>query len=141
MAQSIQEHAVALAVHLLTRQDGAEGGDQGGDTITVPLEGTAGHCAGSNDYDGRIGVRISAIFVILVTSLFGQQTLISVNVAAVLTGRCRHMVPRLRKATPRSRCTGMGLLHRKILRFRCYYCDGFHPCKFLYEWFHLPCDL
>jgi zinc transporter 1/2/3 len=29
-------------------------------------------CSGSNDYDGRMGVRISAIFVILVGSLWGK---------------------------------------------------------------------
>lgn len=28
-------------------------------------------CDGGNDYDGRVGVRISAIFVILVGSSFG----------------------------------------------------------------------
>jgi zinc transporter 1/2/3 len=28
-------------------------------------------CSGSNDYDGRMGIRISAIFVILVGSTFG----------------------------------------------------------------------
>lgn len=29
-------------------------------------------CNGSNDYDGRMGVRISSIFVILVGSLWGK---------------------------------------------------------------------
>jgi zinc transporter 1/2/3 len=28
-------------------------------------------CSGSNDYDGRMGIRISAIFVILAGSTFG----------------------------------------------------------------------
>lgn len=28
-------------------------------------------CAASNDYDGRMGTRISSIFVILVASTFG----------------------------------------------------------------------
>jgi zinc transporter 1/2/3 len=28
-------------------------------------------CSGLNEYDGRMGVRISAIFVILIGSLFG----------------------------------------------------------------------
>ena len=34
-------------------------------------------CASDNDYDGRIGVRVSAIFVILVGSMFGtlQQSI------------------------------------------------------------------
>jgi hypothetical protein len=30
-------------------------------------------CQGSNGYDGRLGVRISAVFVILVTSIIGIQ--------------------------------------------------------------------
>jgi zinc transporter 1/2/3 len=30
-------------------------------------------CAGSNDYDGRMGVRISSIFVIFVGSLWGKS--------------------------------------------------------------------
>lgn len=30
-------------------------------------------CSTSNDYDGRMGIRISAIFVILVGSLFGMN--------------------------------------------------------------------
>ena len=29
-------------------------------------------CDVGNDFDGRIGVRVSAIFVILVTSIFGE---------------------------------------------------------------------
>lgn len=29
-------------------------------------------CGADNDYDGRIGLRVSAIFVILVGSTFGQ---------------------------------------------------------------------
>lgn len=30
-------------------------------------------CSTSNDYNGRIGIRISAIFVILLGSLFGKS--------------------------------------------------------------------
>jgi hypothetical protein len=33
-------------------------------------------CAADNDYDGRMGVRISAIFVIGVTSLFCESQLL-----------------------------------------------------------------
>ncbi len=32
-------------------------------------------CTINNSYDGRIGLRISAIFVILVGSLFGEDTI------------------------------------------------------------------
>lgn len=35
------------------------------------LEGLDG-CFSRNEFDGRIGIRISAIFVILVGSLFGE---------------------------------------------------------------------
>ena len=30
-------------------------------------------CESGNDYDGRMGARISSVFVILVTSLFGNN--------------------------------------------------------------------
>jgi zinc transporter 1/2/3 len=35
------------------------------------LIGTPGHCDGSNEYDGRLGLRVSAIFVILTGSMLG----------------------------------------------------------------------
>lgn len=35
------------------------------------LEGRDG-CSSGNEFDGRIGIRVSAIFVILVGSLFGE---------------------------------------------------------------------
>ena len=56
-------------IHLATlvaRQEADEA------TTTVPLAGTPGHCETGNEYDGNLGVRISAIFVILVGSLFGK---------------------------------------------------------------------
>lgn len=31
-----------------------------------------GHCVGNNEYDGRMGIRISSIFVILIGSVFGE---------------------------------------------------------------------
>ncbi|KAJ4286668.1 low-affinity Zn(2+) transporter zrt2 [Kalmusia sp. IMI 367209] len=34
-------------------------------------EPSPGHCVSSNEYDGRMGIRISSIFVILVGSMFG----------------------------------------------------------------------
>jgi zinc transporter 1/2/3 len=55
------------AMSLLARQ--AADGEQ---TIQVPLAGTAGHCEAGNAYNGMLGVRISAIFVILAGSLFGM---------------------------------------------------------------------
>lgn len=35
------------------------------------LTGTPGHCDGGNEYDGNLGLRVSAIFVILIGSLSG----------------------------------------------------------------------
>lgn len=34
-------------------------------------EGTVPKCGGGNEYDGRMGLRISAVFVILIGSMFG----------------------------------------------------------------------
>jgi len=34
---------------------------------------TPGHCQTTNEYNGRMGVRISSIFAILVASTFGRQ--------------------------------------------------------------------
>ena len=42
-------------------------------TAIVTTGGTG--CQPNNDYDGRIGLRISAIFVILVGSSFGKSAL------------------------------------------------------------------
>lgn len=41
---------------------------------TTAAESTTVSCDPGNDYDGRIGLRVSAIFVILVGSLFGKKT-------------------------------------------------------------------
>jgi zinc transporter 1/2/3 len=59
--------AVAMNVaRLVLRQDG--GAD------AAPEEPIT--CSGLNDYDGRMGVRISAIFVIFVGSLWGKPPLL-----------------------------------------------------------------
>lgn len=34
--------------------------------------GPPGHCDNGNDFDGRIGLRVSSIFVILIGSFLGQ---------------------------------------------------------------------
>ena len=41
-------------------------------TSSAAAETTAAGCDSGNDYDGRIGLRISAIFVILIGSCFGK---------------------------------------------------------------------
>ena len=40
-------------------------------TSAAALSTTKPACATNNDYDGRIGLRVSAIFVILLGSMFG----------------------------------------------------------------------
>lgn len=54
-------------------------------TTTVPLTGQPGHCDTGNEYDGNLGLRISAIFVILVGSLFGTDSRVLVQHMTILT--------------------------------------------------------
>lgn len=62
-------------------------------------EPAPGNCITSNDYDGRMGLRISAVFVILVGSMLGKPGS-SLLWDCPLT-LCRRRVPRLREATSR----------------------------------------
>lgn len=86
-------------------------------------------CATDNGYDGRIGIRVSAIFVILIGSLFGKR---GSRWPEVLSGilivghRCRFSC--LRCTTPRYRGAGMGILHSEILRVWCHHRHSIHPC-------------
>ena len=64
-----------------------------------PAEEDTPACSTSNDYDGRLGIRISAIFVIFVGSFFGmvesdmlQWTLLTVS--EVLSFPCTQTVTR-----------------------------------------------
>jgi zinc transporter 1/2/3 len=60
---------VALQVaRLVLRQDPGAAPESGGDADGNPAPET---CVGDNEYDGRMGLRISAIFVILIGSTFG----------------------------------------------------------------------
>jgi hypothetical protein len=65
---------VQLAATLVARHGPASTHDDDDLTTTVPLAGTAGHCDGGNAFDGRIGVRISAIFVILFGATLGKYS-------------------------------------------------------------------
>lgn len=60
---------MAELLHLVARQVAADGGVEG--TSQESLTGTPGHCDTGNEYNGDFGLRISAIFVILVGSLAG----------------------------------------------------------------------
>lgn len=59
--------ATAMGLVLKARQDA--GGESLGSGFTVTTE-----CDSENDFDGRMGLRISSIFVILVGSLIGAMT-------------------------------------------------------------------
>ncbi|QDS68862.1 hypothetical protein FKW77_007394 [Venturia effusa] len=56
-------------LQMVARQVAADNGNE--ETVQVPLIGTPGHCDTGNEYNGDLGLRISAIFVILVGSLMG----------------------------------------------------------------------
>lgn len=83
-------HAATLIARQLDTGDAA--------TTVVPLAGQPGHCDAGNDYDGRLGVRISAIFVILVGSLFGEHIPDRTLLGYILIW-IRRMVPSLHKET------------------------------------------
>ena len=51
--------------------------DAGSEAETIPT------CEGSNGYDGRMGVRISSIFVILVGSLWGKSFICGTSCASL----------------------------------------------------------
>lgn len=52
---------------------------QADNTTDESLIGTPGHCDAGNDYNGKIGLRVSSIFVILVGSMFGKSAKTYVN--------------------------------------------------------------
>ncbi|GAB7353680.1 hypothetical protein MBLNU459_g4086t1 [Dothideomycetes sp. NU459] len=56
--------------YLVVRQ-AADNGTSSETTTTTTEQSAPGHCDTGNDFDGRIGVRVSAIFVILVGSFLG----------------------------------------------------------------------
>ena len=60
--------AIANVVARVALQSAAAASSAAATATTQPA------CASDNDYDGRIGVRVSAIFVILVCSMFGTLT-------------------------------------------------------------------
>ena len=73
--------------HSVLRRAAEEDGDS--------LIGTPGHCDTSNEFDGRIGVRVSSIFVILVGSFVGKFVTSALS-CCLLTDSPRRLVSRLR---------------------------------------------
>lgn len=89
---------------------------------TVPEEEPAVSCNNTNDYDGRLGIRISAIFVILVGStlgkLFPSSRSPTYNFSSTRTNNRRRPLPHVRQAQPLNVHLAMGLLQREVLRLR-----------------------
>jgi len=84
-------------------------------------------CGTSNDYDGRMGLRISAIFVILAGSLLGMKSTAKTS-AAVDDSRC--CVPRLCTSTQRRWDSVVGVFHSKVLWLGRHYRYGVYTRKF-----------
>lgn len=78
-------------------------------------------CSAGNDYDGRIGVRISALFVILITSSLGVLCRSS-HLIMGLTRYDRSCLPSLCCSTSTHRGAGVGLFHCKVLWIRGDHC-------------------
>lgn len=108
---------------LVARQDSPDEA-----TTTVPLAGTPGHCEIGSEYDGNIGVRISAIFVILVGSMFGM----SCTFLCYLMSRLmfdRRVVPSFHSPEIERQVVRGGFLRGQVLRLRSDHRDGLHSCN------------
>jgi hypothetical protein len=81
-------------------------------------------CDSGNAFDGRIGIRVSSIFVILVGSTLGKG-ITSLYSITLLTMR-RRGFSRFCEAEPKSRGPRLGFFHCQILWLGCDYRHGFH---------------
>ena len=79
-------------------------------TSLAAAQTTAAGCDSSNDYDGKIGLRISAIFVILIGSCFGRFGNCIMS-AMKLTRRPRSCLSNLCCPTSKGGRTDLGLFH------------------------------
>ena len=64
--------AIGEAIHLSARQATSIASLAATNTVVVSASTSAPACSSGNDFDGRVGIRVSAIFVILIGSLFGE---------------------------------------------------------------------
>src|SRR5277367_6186456 len=78
-------------------------------------------CGGGNDYDGRLGLHVAAIFVILVTSAFGNSLQ---SPRFILISRC--FVSSICQKAPPTPCTRHGVHIRQVFWIWRHYCNGFH---------------
>lgn len=97
-------------------------------TAATAADSTTISCDTGNGYDGRIGLRVSAIFVILVGSLFGKKTILLEDTN--LTIEYRRGLSSLCKSTQGRWRPRMGLFHSQVLWLRGYHCHGFYPRKY-----------
>lgn len=119
MAQNAMNYAVAgikMMPQLFARNSA---------TIAKRLDEVVVQCGSDNDYNGRMGVRISAIFVILVGSTFGKSISSIIASMVLIYGRSRF--PGLCSPEQVSTDVRMGVLHREILWLRRHCCYRIHP--------------
>jgi len=87
---------LAEVVHLVLRQSADGGAPDTTTTNSEPAAPETPQCDSGNKFDGKIGLRISAIFVILIGSLLGKCDLYPQ--AAVRLTAARGMFSRLLEA-------------------------------------------
>lgn len=97
-------------------------------TTTTAAQSTTISCDTGNGYDGRIGLRVSAIFVILVGSTFGKKNGSLENTS--LTTEHRRGVSSLCKSSQGRWRARMGLFHSQVFRLRSYHCHRIHTRKY-----------
>jgi len=97
-------------------------------TTTTAAQSTTISCDTGNGYDGRISLRISAIFVILVGSSFGKKTVSLENTD--LTIKHRRGLSSLCKSSQGRWRARMGLFHSQVLWLRGYHCHRIYTRKY-----------
>ncbi len=90
-------------------------------------------CDSENGYDGRLGLRISSVFVIGFGSMLGmfQHTILTIfdiqEQQLILSHRC--YPPHCGCSNKTHACSTLSILHHQVLRLGCYHSNSFHPCK------------
>jgi hypothetical protein len=90
-------------------------------------------CDSGNGYDGRLGLRISSVFVIGFGSMCGmfQRAILVIftfqEQQLMLSHRCSP--PHCGCSNKAHACSTLSILHHQVLRLGCYHSNSFHPCK------------
>ena len=90
-------------------------------------------CDSGNAYDGRLGLRISSVFVIGFGSMMGmfQHAILIIfdfqEQQLILSHRCSP--PHCGCSNQTHACSTLSILHHQVLRLGCYHSNSFHPCK------------